>query len=636
MHHTHRSRLSIAAVSLAGLLGGLQGCSSGSLGSDVGEAGNGLPEARAQVLTAGDNMKYREGTEILLSAAASEDRDGPILRYAWSQTAGPAVTLVERSTAVFSFTAPDVSAETTMSFQLSVFDSDDASASAPISVTVVPAQDADEFLSLDVRSGAATTGTFDGFKAILALADGGAPLDAQPFTFSAQAYVAYPPRANPSADCTLDPSEFASGVPAQTSSGCLIGQFEDLTALLLAGGGSGVTGEWPAGAPVPAAGQTVDTLINDAWWNPRVSLPLPRLDVADFNQSLLDSGRRDQIIDPFSVHRAQTFIALELNAPQNQGFANLVLTTADDQPIALPASGSAIVPNDGTGLPTTAIVLLENLYAGITGKESALTAEVYYRTVDPDNSRVTYNQWLQQAGLSSDDQGTFRAEAVAGTGPYAHAVYLNNFDLGFGRDMYTHTDEFGNLYSVVENYATLEGAIRRTDMIVAVAMELSPLGDPSDTSAEKFVKFFSYIDDGTGDAVRATSMNFDGRGERYTPGNCIACHGGSKPPGFSELVPVAGCADMTDPACFTWPAANRDGDNIADGNLNATFLPWDLESFLYAGHRPGAGRRARAVSMAPRWPTTWRVILATFRARRRKRSSRNSTRQFTTPTAMQR
>ncbi|MFK8016129.1 MAG: Ig-like domain-containing protein [Gammaproteobacteria bacterium] len=578
-------------LGVLGAIATLYGCSSGSLGSDVGDTSNVAPVARAQVLTAGSDMKFREGTEILLSGIASEDGDGPVLGYEWTQSAGPSVTIVERSTAVVSFTAPDVGEETMLSFDLSVVDSDGARGQAPLSLTIVPAQDGDEFLSLDLRSGAATTGTFDSIKAVLALADGGATgMDAADYAFSAIAYVAYPPRSNPAADCTLDLTALSMSVPTQTASGCLIRSFADLTPAATASGGTAIEGQWPMNAPVPAAGQTVDFQIADAWWNPRFTLALPRLDVADFNQARLDSGGRSELLDPFSVHNAQMFVAFALQAPTNQSFASLILTTANDEPIGLPAelqAGSVnVINNSGAGLPTTAVIPLETIYAGISGKESALTSEVYYNTVDPTNTRGSYNEWLLQAGLASDDQGTFRPEAVAGTGDFAHAVYVNNYDLGFGRDMYTRTDEFGNLYSVVENYATLETAVRRTDMIVAVAMELSPLGDPSDTSAEKFVKFFSYIDDGTGNAVRAGSMNFDGRGERYTPGNCIACHGGSKPPGFSELVPVAGCTDMSDAACFTWPTVNRDGDNIANGDLNATFLPWDLESFLYADTDP--------------------------------------------------
>ncbi len=52
---------------------------------------------------------------VLLSGVASEDGDDPVISYEWSQSAGPSVTLVERGSAVVSFTAPDVSEETMQS-----------------------------------------------------------------------------------------------------------------------------------------------------------------------------------------------------------------------------------------------------------------------------------------------------------------------------------------------------------------------------------------------------------------------------------------------------------------------------------------------------------------------------------------
>ncbi|HEX5421438.1 MAG TPA: Ig-like domain-containing protein, partial [Gammaproteobacteria bacterium] len=286
-------------------------------------------------------------------------------------------------------------------------------------------------------------------------------------------------------------------------------------------------------------------------------------------------------------------LVFELTAPQNQQDATLIVNDVESAPISAPPVALAkdtravekLVANDGAGLPTRAALPLEQVLGGITGRESALTAEVYYRTVDPDSTRYTLDSWLQMAGFASDDRGTLKPEAIAGTGEFAHAIYLNNYDLGFGRNMYTRTDPYGNVYAFVGNYLTLEGAIRAGAPFATVVMEYSPLRAPSD-GTQKFVKFFTYVDDGSGDSRRVGSLNFDGRGELFTPGNCLACHGGAKPPGLSELVYDSGCGNTLDAACYSWPAKNRDGVDIADGNLQATFLPWDSGALLFADTDP--------------------------------------------------
>lgn len=572
-------------------------CSSGSFDSDVGEQPVLAPVARSQILNGGSSNVFREGAEVFLTGKDSEDEDGPIVGWHWVQTAGPSVMLVERNAATVSFTAPDVSAGTTLTFELTATDAHQLTDTSSIDVVILPGQDANKFLSLDLATGTDISDTFDDFKVVAALGDGATVGSTPaPFTLSAIAWLVYPPRSNPDIDCPIDPADFAADIPETTAAGCLVRALQDLTPAALPGGGTGIEGEWPANAPVPAS-QTVEEQI-EAWWNPRYTLEVPRLDIADFNQQFIDAGIRGEMLDPFNVHKTHILLSFELTAPQNQADATLILTKVDDTLIDVPVAfsptqllGNAAfekggIKNAGAGLPTGTTVNLESVLAAIPARESALTTEVYYRTVDPDNTRTTFNDWLQQAGFTSDGQGTLLPDAIEGNGEFAHAIYLNNYDLGFGRDMYTRTDEFGNVYSFVDNYTTLEGAIRGLDPIAAVVMEYSPLHDPADTGAEKFVKFFIYVDNEVNDGVRVASMNFDGRGERFTPGNCIICHGGSKPPGVAELIFDAGCGDSTDAACYTWPATNRNGDAIADGDLNATFLPWDLESFYFADTDP--------------------------------------------------
>ena len=62
--------------------------------------------------------------------------DGTIVVYSWQQIAGPTVTLTGADTATPSFTAPSVNTQTKLTFQLTVTDSDNATAADTIDVTV--------------------------------------------------------------------------------------------------------------------------------------------------------------------------------------------------------------------------------------------------------------------------------------------------------------------------------------------------------------------------------------------------------------------------------------------------------------------------------------------------------------------
>ncbi len=586
----HTSRLgkgATVALSLLALGLVLQGCSSGSGGSDVGAHRLQAPTARVEVLNGGTTRTFREGADVLLTGKRSEDADGPLIAWSWRQTSGPAVRLLETNSTTVKFTAPPVDSPTALTFELTVEDSTGSLGHATADVTVLPARDSDKFLSFDVARGA----SFDTFEVVAALAGGATTgVVPHPFTLSAEAYLVYPSREAPSADCSFDTAEFAGGVPRSTASGCLVEWLEDLTPEPLPGGGTGLTGEWPAGVMAP---NEADSVRVTRWWNSRFILRVPRLDLPEFNQRFVDARQRVRMLDSFAAHDARIVLALRLTAPTKQQDATLVFPGLVYAPIPLPAQGSATassIANGGVGLPTAGFVPLDTLLAAIEGREAALTSEVYYRTVDPAGTRTSLNAWLRQAGFTGPD-GKLLPEVVAGTGEFAHAVYVNNFDLGFGRQMYTRTDSQGNVFSFVKNYGTLEGAIRQLDSFATVVTEYSPHASHT-ASTPKFVKFFTFVEDGSGDAPRVASFDFDGRGERFAPGNCVVCHGGQRPPGVSELTFDATCGDPNDAICYAWPDRNRDGALIADGDLAGTFLPWDVGSLLFADTDP-------AITQAP-------------------------------------
>jgi hypothetical protein len=86
---------------------------------------------------AGADQSVTAGDTVALDATGSADPDGDTLSYAWTQTAGPSVSLDDASAAQPTFTAPDVSAETTLTFEVEVSDGTDAT-SDTVDVVVSP------------------------------------------------------------------------------------------------------------------------------------------------------------------------------------------------------------------------------------------------------------------------------------------------------------------------------------------------------------------------------------------------------------------------------------------------------------------------------------------------------------------
>jgi hypothetical protein len=73
---------------------------------------------------AGSDQSVDEGDPVTLDGSGSTDPDGTIASYAWTQTAGTSVTLSDAAAVNPTFTAPDVAADTVLTFQLTVADDD--------------------------------------------------------------------------------------------------------------------------------------------------------------------------------------------------------------------------------------------------------------------------------------------------------------------------------------------------------------------------------------------------------------------------------------------------------------------------------------------------------------------------------
>lgn len=94
------------------------------------------PANQDPVASAGADFTADENTLSTLDGSASTDSDGNIQSYSWTQTAGPTVNLSGANQASATFTAPDVSTNTTLTFQITVTDNLGASTSDTVDVTV--------------------------------------------------------------------------------------------------------------------------------------------------------------------------------------------------------------------------------------------------------------------------------------------------------------------------------------------------------------------------------------------------------------------------------------------------------------------------------------------------------------------
>jgi hypothetical protein len=99
--------------------------------------GNVVVAKNGPIAVAGPDQIVKEGSTVILNGSGSRDPNGVILSYSWRQIpTNNFITLSGASTPVWSFTAPRVSADTTLKFQLTVTDSNGLNDNSTVSVLV--------------------------------------------------------------------------------------------------------------------------------------------------------------------------------------------------------------------------------------------------------------------------------------------------------------------------------------------------------------------------------------------------------------------------------------------------------------------------------------------------------------------
>lgn len=116
-------------------------CGGGSSSTPAANNNNNPPPAGSNNaptnVDAGAAQTVWEGATVNLSGSGDDPEDGANVTFSWAQTGGtPAVTILNGDTATPSFMAPEVAADTDLTFQLTVTDTEGASTTDNVVITV--------------------------------------------------------------------------------------------------------------------------------------------------------------------------------------------------------------------------------------------------------------------------------------------------------------------------------------------------------------------------------------------------------------------------------------------------------------------------------------------------------------------
>ncbi|HEY0792496.1 MAG TPA: hypothetical protein VGD78_15640 [Chthoniobacterales bacterium] len=219
-----------------------------------------------------------------------------------------------------------------------------------------------------------------------------------------------------------------------------------------------------------------------------------------------------------------------------------------------------------------------NLVNG-TDPGNATLATAYNDAVDPSDPvhgfpggrRATLGRWWATNGFDANGKA---ADDV-------RTAYLNDNDLGSGRDMHVLRHPDGTVAAYVTNFVDLsksangevQGEFNQNPAYADSAASKNPARRAATVCMEwapienqdprlRVVKFFVYAGNGNGaDATIQTNVDLDGHGPKFVPQLCLNCHGG------------------------TYAPQNPQEPTLSELNMGASFREFDLATFRFPGDR---------------------------------------------------
>ncbi|MEO8280893.1 MAG: hypothetical protein ABI564_14440, partial [Ideonella sp.] len=222
--------------------------------------------------------------------------------------------------------------------------------------------------------------------------------------------------------------------------------------------------------------------------------------------------------------------------------------------------GEMVVPEVGV---LSNVLLGSNQFLTYKGKDTALSACMYYRALGAVKDCDAQGRMVDPISFDDWKRKTRMAPYTAGN-EEVRADYINKMDLNLVRRMVATQTAPDNIAFYVCNHPGPEGssqlevdqimdaALGGAKQVACVAMESSPSAGVN--GGKPFTKFLTFGPDGS----LLASINLDTRGEKYLPGACVACHGGS--------VYNGRFAEKGNPSPY----------------LGAGFLPFDTGNYLFS------------------------------------------------------
>jgi fibronectin type 3 domain-containing protein len=477
--------------------------------------------------TSGSEKSFsaRANNEIMLTAKNSQPARTPILTFEWTQLEGPSVNWVADSTDTRKFTAPNVRVATQLRFQLRVTDANKKSDTDTLTLNLIPSDDANQFLNnpsapanqlriLVALQGGTSTGAAD-----------------QAFTIKANYIAHWRNRLGVMDEMQVHSGTVSSSFPQNFS---------------------------------PAVNYTPFTEPK----NPVLSFDIRPINRDDINRSFNDATNISRRLEASEISTASIEIQLEVEGTPT---VNFELFAIDSSGVLIPgpqiltplsSTSTANIPSprlqktqatNGALLQTwnnelSASLLSESILVAL-GIPTKATANNYYLLLDPTAQFIQLKSWLTYAGFTGTHEQLISDPSIA------HAVYYNNYDLGYGRTAWMRKDANGNIFSYITNFPSAEAALSCRNDFSVFAMEYSNNPDPNGINP-KIAKFYAFVPDKlTGHYVRTSTINIDGRGEKPIPEACAGCHQGF--------------------------VTNNQFATAADADIGAKFLPFDVSGFLF-------------------------------------------------------